>query len=1217
MPEISDDIPNPVKSHLDEIANRLWSFNATAMVGSGFSQNAEPDGETHESMPNWEMLGDIFYTKLHGHPPGDEARYLSVLKLAEQVQAAFGRCVLDCMLQSAIPDLQYKPSRLHSNLLSLPWKDIFTTNYDTLLERARSSVTLKHYQVVSTEKDLLQAIGRRIIKLHGSFPCPPFVITEEDYRLYPANHQPFVNTVRQSLLENTLCLIGFSGNDPNFLQWIGWMRDQVGREASPKIYLIGVFNAMSEADRRLLNARKIVTVDLSTFSKDPGIALGCFLSYLKGRRTRSLEWPTSTGSSHPSDNGDVNNELEKISTEWERQRRSYPGWVVLPKAKRQILWRHTQEWLTEVSNLSEEKIGAMDTPLDLDVAFELSWRLDKCLIPLTGKLPAFLEAVLNKYDEGGVPIPEQSQWNESSISEAIFAICLHLMRHYRVLGLEDEWENLRLRVHSKSEKLAPEFRARLQFEVVLQALYQFDQERAKQLLIEWQSDVYLPFWEAKRAAIMAELGEVSTAYSMLQASLSALRSQQSLKPVGNDYTLVSQESVVMLLLGAVEQGMEWSNSNERDSRLLERLSERWDELAQYKCNPRSEFESFSARLTQRGTDSLQNETISYGFDLGTRSRTFYFGFDEGAVTAYGFLRFIEDIGMPYHIQGMSFENNMVAKAVARVGPHSPHWAMVNLVRLGDSTAIDGLFNREYISSLNCDQVDSFFEIYLSVLEHTISVANQESLSAMKSYESIAKTLPEVFSRLAYKCSPRSRESLVRVLKNIYESNQRQLFEGIRNQASRLFDSMSIEERIRAISQVIDFAAPNIQSFPEEHNYLNPLAFIYLPEEVVGNAELEVPINKIDWLLDQLAEKGNDKDWLKVSLMWLSRHELLDEQQVLRFRSLFWEGIEAPDIPAVHGLYGFECMRVPPLDEMDIESQVKEHLKTKIRANTGRSSFDEVLEELRQSTALVNWLGDEVEEILDELIDWWGKNKIQLLLDAPTPLGHGSNRTRNTIWRIVSVLSELLNKLPINEVTNFREGKLHDFIADLDGQGIEIVRMEVAILQEQSTDRAKLLDRLSKKLQDNDQNKVTDALRGARLLASKIEGREAQAEFDHVRIKLTQGVEWRHRPALANRLKIISGLIRDHLWFLSGEAENSIIRGLEQIAVETMPINIIGNDEDGVISIRAAAASLAFEIHRRYQDSENEVPESIQEWQLICEDQNEFAEVINGWGHTSV
>ena len=134
-----DDALIQVKPYLDEIANRLWSNNAAVMVGAGFSQNAETVGSTTEALPNWKQLGDMFYRKLHGQPPGEEERYLSLLKLAEQVEAAFGRPALDNLLRSAIPDLRYAPSKLHSELLGLPWKDVFTTNFDTLLERARAT----------------------------------------------------------------------------------------------------------------------------------------------------------------------------------------------------------------------------------------------------------------------------------------------------------------------------------------------------------------------------------------------------------------------------------------------------------------------------------------------------------------------------------------------------------------------------------------------------------------------------------------------------------------------------------------------------------------------------------------------------------------------------------------------------------------------------------------------------------------------------------------------------------------------------------------------------------------------------------------------------------------------------------------------------------------------------------------------------------------------
>ena len=49
---------------------------------------------------------------------------------------------------------------------------------------------------------------------------------------------PFVNTVQQAMMENLVLLIGFSGDDPNFLHWSGWVRDNLGASA-PKIYLAG------------------------------------------------------------------------------------------------------------------------------------------------------------------------------------------------------------------------------------------------------------------------------------------------------------------------------------------------------------------------------------------------------------------------------------------------------------------------------------------------------------------------------------------------------------------------------------------------------------------------------------------------------------------------------------------------------------------------------------------------------------------------------------------------------------------------------------------------------------------------------------------------------------------------------------------------------------------------------------------------------------------
>lgn len=1205
---MSDDAAQEVKPYLDEIADRLWSYSAVVMVGAGFSYNAEPVGSVSESFPSWEMLGDIFYRKLHGRPPGEEARYLSLLKLAEQVQAAFGRPALDRVLRHAIPDLRYEPSRLHADLLRLPWQDVFTTNYDTLLERARASVTFSHYDVAATTEDLLYAKAPRIVKLHGSFPSPPFVITEEDYRRYPSDHAPFVNTVRQSLLEKTLCLVGFSGDDPNFLQWIGWLRDQVGMETAPRIFLVGVFDRMSEADRKLLNGRGIVPVDLSGFSTDPGTALGRFLAHLEGRRTRALEWPSGSGHAPLWADESDRSKYREAAAEWRRQRIRYPGWVVVPEDRRRSLWLHTQDWLSSVSRMSSEERDALETPLDLDLAFELAWRLDRCLFPLTGEMAALLEAVAVRYGDATVRMPERSHWSKAGVFEAVANIQLWLLRHYREEGLEEKWESVRSAIGKSVGRLLPEHKARLRLEEALQALYRFDPVEAKRLVVEWQSNENLPFWEAKRAAVMAELGEGEAARSILESSLSAIRAQQSLNPVGEDYTLVSQESLVMLLLRAVENGMAASEPGSGASNLLDELSDRWNELTRHKCDPRRELESFSARL-RHDPGAPGEESTSHEFDLGLVSRTIHFGFDEEAVTAYGLLRLYEDIGMPYRMENATFVSEPVKGTLPRVGPYSPHWALANVVRLGDAKAADWLFNREYVAGLGQDDADRFFDVYLSALERTVAAIDGPDLSEAKTFESLAKTLPEVFSRLCYKCSPACRERLVIALRSIYGSKRRQVFQNVLRFGRRLFESMSVEERVRAVPLLIDFPVPDQLRDTEKREYVNPLRLVSLPSEI-GNEVLDVPEGRIDALLGGLADRGADGDWAATSLVWLHDKGELNGPQSQRLASILWDGSEASDVPIVAGFYSFACMRLPHPPGIDPEPRVKEHLRSEIGARMGRSDLVDILDELRQSAGVVGWSVPEAFELLGEFRAWWDEHKPRLHWELPMPFGSPAEVTKQTIRRMVSALAAVLVEGTFLEDRGSKDA-LRDFISDLTAHEIPVLRLELAGLTIGGDGRKQLIERIAAGMSDNVDDNVVDALLAARFLATLATDEEWRRDFGQVGTKLVQGVEWRHRPALVDRLRVAAGLVRDHRWFISPLTETSLLRGLACIEGEGSD-RVSGNDGDGVILTRASAASLAFELSRHYRKLEKNEPETVRRWQAICRDANEFAEVRNAW-----
>ena len=238
-------------------------YGAAVMVGAGFSKFADREKDTTPESPLWNDFKEAMIEKLSLN--GNTR--CNPLLLAEQYRATLGLPALENLIKDLVRDDERTPGKLHKSLLQLPWTNVLTTNWDTLLEKTVETDSHSRFSIVHAQEDISVTRPPRIVKLHGSLPsCRPFIFTYEDFRTYETRFELFVNLAKSVLADNELCLIGFSGDDPNFLKWSGWIRDRLGKATRP-VWLIGVLD-ISNSDRDLLRQLSVTPIDLAPLVTD-------------------------------------------------------------------------------------------------------------------------------------------------------------------------------------------------------------------------------------------------------------------------------------------------------------------------------------------------------------------------------------------------------------------------------------------------------------------------------------------------------------------------------------------------------------------------------------------------------------------------------------------------------------------------------------------------------------------------------------------------------------------------------------------------------------------------------------------------------------------------------------------------------------------------------------------------------------------------------------
>lgn len=677
-------------AHLQKIRKKLLSTDGKSkvsiMVGAGFSRNAAKIEDSFEGMALWDDLKNTMIMDLNNHK-GIKNR--SVLEIGEIYSSEYGRSALDDLLKSLIPDENYEPTEIYKKLLDLPWADVYTTNYDTLLERSKANIYERNYQVVYDISDIPTSVQPRIVKLHGSFPANrPFVFTKKDYDEYPIKFSPFVNMVQQSIMESTFLLIGFSGDDPNFEKWTSWVRENL-KEHMPKIYMIGINEGEKQ---KQLEDKGITLIDFKDVYPDSNNYADMFIdlfNYLSPKKKEEkTNWPF---------NKDI------FVSDLNELRLNYPGWVVLPDKIR-------RSYYSKVKNMIERKflhslLKVQDNGLlfrnfeqkNLKIKQEtvrnlidVIWFMNIFNIPMKMDFEKTIIAAIDSQMADGYQLN---------------TLYLSLLKEKRLENDKEGFEKYKKLIEQQEERFKDTHS--YYYELIQCLIGNNKLKEALELINSWEVGEREPEWGVKQACLYLKLDKTEIAENLFNKYLKTIRKLLSIK--NNDYRLLSLESIILNQF----------RKNKNNDYAYDRLKS----LSLKDCNSEKEFISTLRSVQSYAPPSFHQKSET--FDLERTNTRVYFGRTEYEDYSLYESFVVSQIDEQYQFSKNmdEYDMNRLIVAFENTKYMYNYHSFKNLILLNKKEILTNLLKRSTVAYLQKDYIN----ILIELLEPTLTFDNKKSL----------------------------------------------------------------------------------------------------------------------------------------------------------------------------------------------------------------------------------------------------------------------------------------------------------------------------------------------------------------------------------------------------------------------------------------------------------------------------------------------------------
>lgn len=928
IPKISDLSDYPAIKKLASALHKLDAnrHGAAIMIGAGFSRSAAHHVGGEKKMPLWNDFSKRLVKSLN---PTEDLSFSDPLRVAEEYRAYFGQASLNDQIRFEIDDEAWRPGALYSSLLTLPWSEIMTTNWDTLLERAAKDIHNPYYSPVTKPSDLAWAQSPRIVKLHGTIGATDiFIATQEDYRSYPDKFAPFVNFARQVFIENELCLLGFSGDDPNFLQWAGWVRDHLADHAR-KIYLVGALN-LSAARRKYLESINIAPVDLWDAVKHIDdrelihrTANELFLAAMRDEGKSKAEphqWRPKD--LHALDVAQEDHSRIRQEPEYatgvikrhlkllQKDRESYPGWLVCPPSLRWLIRSQLHAIFLTPGN-----VAALDSVDRANLLYEIAWRHSvtfEYIAPwLNDEFFQFANpsqsCALSKRQqmELALILLKNSRWQEASdeagnqsINERIQAL-IGILKNYA--------------------SYLPDCNAELAYHQALVSLDKLNFAGIESVIENITGED--PVWKLRHAALLMELGRFDDATQQIREAYRELRERYRYNQ--NSIPILSRLAWCHWLLKAVSQF--------QTDKPLEPLPVTFKD---WQCDPWVWIEDLQEKVRKRQEDYLKNQNpVEPLFDQGHYRNNSNNRSVNSDISEFLLLQGLSGfVGIPLHTGGTGININLLAgtaeKLILSGGIGIELWDYSLAIRAASSessSSIKGIFTRIGLACASDKVVAKLVCHIRSAINYWISLRNKGTEEQRGHAISILRVLMEVFARLAVRVSYEEAAEIFKLAVSLGQQKDFQHFwlsDVIDHLLTYSLKSVPTSKQGCLLLDALAFPLRSELGRSDVHHWPNPI--INFPNERQTYPGIE---KRIGELITEVTPNGsNSSTAALLRLLPLIEKGFLKSSEVESLATGIWG--ETPNyehLPNIKDLFPHAFLLLPVPDEQQVMALVQRHL----------------------------------------------------------------------------------------------------------------------------------------------------------------------------------------------------------------------------------------------------------------------------------------------------